>query len=100
MSDVCRSCSKPLVFARTASGKVGPFEVDADGLWTIENVEDPRMTPDPVLTVSKICERWQCCRLTVMKAIWDGRLKAFRLGRNWRVLRVEVERFEQAKAAA
>lgn len=58
------------------------------------------MNPVPVLTVTQICERWQCCRLTVMKAIHSGTLKAFRLGRNWRVLLVEVECFERAKAAA
>lgn len=58
------------------------------------------MSNVPVLTVTQLCKRWQCCRHTVMDAIASGDLKAFRLGRNWRVLVVEVERFERAKAAA
>lgn len=58
------------------------------------------MNPAPVLTVTQLCQRWQCCRHTVMDAIATGALKAFRLGRNWRVLVVEVERFERAKVAA
>lgn len=58
------------------------------------------MNPVPVLTVTQICERWQCCRRTVMAAIYSGKLNAFKLGRNYRVLLVEVERFERAKVAA
>lgn len=33
----CRSCGKPVVFARTASGKSSPFELDPNGLWTVES---------------------------------------------------------------
>ena len=58
------------------------------------------MSDTPVLTVTQICERWQCCRRTVMSAIYSERLKAFRLGRNFRVLLVEVERFERQRNAA
>jgi excisionase family DNA binding protein len=54
----------------------------------------------PVLTVTQICERWQCCRRTVMALIVEHKISAFRLGRNWRVLLVEVERYEQARVAA
>lgn len=31
----CRSCSKAIVFARMSSGKMAPFESDADGEWII-----------------------------------------------------------------
>lgn len=55
----------------------------------------PQLAPGAhALTVTQLCERWQCCRHTVMDAIALGDLKAFRLGRNWRVLIVEVSRFE------
>lgn len=37
MSDACRSCSKPVLFARTTAGKTVPFEADSNGLWAIEN---------------------------------------------------------------
>lgn len=58
------------------------------------------MNPIPVLTVTQIAERWQCDRRTVVAHIYKGQLSAFRLGRNWRVLLVEIERFEKAQAAA
>jgi hypothetical protein len=36
----CRSCKAPIVFARMAtSGKLSPFERDADGEWVIANGE-------------------------------------------------------------
>lgn len=52
------------------------------------------------LTVEQIAERWGCARNTVMAAIKDGRLVAFKLGkRTHRVAIAEVERFEKAGAA-
>jgi excisionase family DNA binding protein len=58
------------------------------------------MSNIPVLTVNQVCDRWHCCRATVMNAIAGGKLKAFRIGRSWRLLLVEVEKYESARVAA
>jgi len=36
---------------------------------------------EAVFTVSELCKRWKCDRHTVLTAIKDGRLDAFRLGK-------------------
>ncbi len=53
-----------------------------------------------VLTVNDVMARWKCTRKTVLEAIHDGRLEAFRIGtRVFRVRLDEVVRYERAKAA-
>ena len=50
-----------------------------------------------VLTVTELCQRWKCTRKSVLDAIHEGRLKAFRLGmRSYRVAMAEVVRYEAA----
>ncbi len=51
----------------------------------------------PVYTLSDLCKRWKCDRHSILDAIHDGRLKAFRLGkRSYRVALPEVLRYEAA----
>lgn len=33
----CKSCGAVIVFARTTSSKAAPFELDPNGLWSLEN---------------------------------------------------------------
>jgi excisionase family DNA binding protein len=48
------------------------------------------------LTVTELTARWKCRRKTVLEAIHDGRLLAFRVGKRvYRVTLAEVERFER-----
>jgi excisionase family DNA binding protein len=54
----------------------------------------------PTLTVREVMARWKCARQSVLEAIHDGRLKAFRVGNKgksaYRVTLSEVRRFEAA----
>lgn len=53
---------------------------------------------DNVVTVAELVQRWRTTRKSVMAAIRDGRLHAFRIGaRVYRVAKSEVERFELAQ---
>lgn len=56
------------------------------------------MTVEPkALTVNELMRRWDCTRQTILRAIKEGRLKAFRVGaRVFRVTLDEVVRFESA----
>lgn len=54
----------------------------------------------PVLTVVEIAARWRCGRRAVLERIHKGELKAWHVGRAWRVSLVELERFEQQRDAA
>ena len=57
-------------------------------------------TPD-TFTVSTLMQRWSCDRNTILTAIHEKRLKAFKLGkRAYRISRDEVLRYEQAQEAA
>ncbi len=54
----------------------------------------------PILTVNDLMARWKCTRKSVLEAIREGRLEAFRVGKRvFRVRLQEVERYEHAKAA-
>lgn len=56
---------------------------------------------DHSFTIDELASRWSCGRKSVVEAIRDGRLRAFRLGkRTYRVAAAEVSRFEQTMAAA
>lgn len=52
-----------------------------------------------VFTVMEIAARWRCGRRAVLERIHKGEIKAFHVGRAWRVSLVELERFEQQRAA-
>jgi len=52
-----------------------------------------------VLTVLEIAARWRCGRRAVLERIHKGEIKAFHVGRAWRISLVELERFEQQRAA-
>lgn len=54
---------------------------------------------DPVYTVAELAARWKCHRQSVMTKIQDGELKAFKIGRQYRVALKEVERHEAGMAA-
>lgn len=49
---------------------------------------------DPAYTVSELAEMWNVHNRTVLRAIADGRLPAFRVGRDWRVKACEVTKIE------
>lgn len=52
-------------------------------------------------TVNDLMIRWRCPRKSILEAIHERRLKAFRVGKRiYRVTLDEVLRFEQAKAIA
>lgn len=58
------------------------------------------MTDDKTLTVNDLMSRWKCQRQTILRAISEGRLAAFRVGKRiFRITIEEVRRFEKAKAA-
>lgn len=46
-----------------------------------------------VYTLTEIIELLQITRRTLYNWIKDGKLKAFRVGREWRVTREELDRF-------
>ncbi len=51
----------------------------------------------PVLTVNDLCERWGCTRKSVLEAIHEGRLRAFKVGKRvYRVSFAELVRYETA----
>ncbi len=52
--------------------------------------------PRPVYTLEQLCERWNCSRPTVVKAIKDGHLKSFILGK--RAYRFTLEAVEEYEA--
>lgn len=53
---------------------------------------------DLIYTVTELCARWKCDRHTVLSAIRDGRLAAFRLGkRSYRITRESVRQCELEK---
>ena len=54
------------------------------------------MTP-MVYTVKDLTERWKCSRDIIQDLLADGRLKGFKVGRNWRVHRDSVERYERGE---
>lgn len=49
--------------------------------------------------MTTIATRWRCGRRAVLERIHKGEIKAFHVGRAWRVSLVELERFEQQRAA-
>ena len=54
---------------------------------------------DAVLTVMDIARRWRCGRRAVLERIHKGELRAWHVGRAWRVALAELERFERGLAA-
>lgn len=58
------------------------------------------MTASAVLTVDEIATRWRCGRRAVLLRIHEGKLRAFHVGRAWRIALAELERFEQQRDAA
>ena len=53
----------------------------------------------PILTVTEVADRWRCSPDTVYRAISAGRLKAFRVGKEYRIRESEVERYEEGGGA-
>ena len=54
---------------------------------------------EPVLTIMDIATRWKCGRRAVLERIHKGELRAWHVGRAWRVALAELERFERQEAA-
>lgn len=54
---------------------------------------------EPVLTIMDIAARWKCGRRAVLERIHKGELRAWHVGRAWRVALAELERFERQEAA-
>lgn len=52
-----------------------------------------------VLTVSEVAARWKCGTDSVYRMIKSGRLKAFRIGQDYRIREAEVERYEDGGGA-
>lgn len=54
------------------------------------------MAPE-VYTVKDLTVRWKCSRDIIQDLLADGRLKGFRVGRNWRIPREAVDRYERGE---
>jgi excisionase family DNA binding protein len=51
-----------------------------------------------VLTVSQVAEYLQLSEMTTYKLVQEGKIPAFKIGRSWRVKRIDLETFiEQQK---
>jgi excisionase family DNA binding protein len=48
---------------------------------------------DVVFTTKQACEYLKISRPTYLKYIATGRIKAIKIGRGWRILKVELDRF-------
>ena len=51
-----------------------------------------------VLTVAEIAERWRCGTDSVYRLVKAGKLKAFKIGTDYRFKESEVERYENGGA--
>lgn len=61
------------------------------------------MTTEPdtaMITVPELAKRLRVSGPTVRKLITDGKLRALRVGRQWRIPATEVERFLAAHGSA
>ncbi len=54
--------------------------------------------PARPFTPKTLAEHWQCNTQTVRRRIADGSLRAFRVGRDYRIPRAEVAAFEERNA--
>ena len=52
---------------------------------------------DEVYTVTELTKRWKCSRDIIQDLLADGRLKGFKVGRNWRISLAEIERYERGE---
>ncbi len=46
------------------------------------------------MTIRELAEYWQVSERTIKRLIDAGKLRAFKIGRQWRVHQRDVERFE------
>lgn len=54
------------------------------------------MTPE-VYTVTELSKRWRCSRDAIQDLLSGKKLHGFRVGRNWRIPREAVERYERGE---
>ena len=52
---------------------------------------------DEVYTVTELTKRWKCSRDIIQDMLADKRLHGFKVGRNWRIPREAVERYERGE---
>ncbi len=50
---------------------------------------------DMAYTVAELANRWNCDRKTVRRLIAERRLTAIKLGREWRVPKWSIEKYER-----
>lgn len=50
-----------------------------------------------VYTINDLTVRWKCSRFVIQDLLADKRLKGFKVGRNWRITREAVERYERGE---
>jgi len=60
----------------------------------------PQQPKDELLTVAETCRYLKVAPRTLYRYITDQRLPAFKLGKEWRFVRSELERWIHARAAA
>jgi excisionase family DNA binding protein len=46
-----------------------------------------------ILTLREVAEALRLGRITTLRLVQSGRLRAFRAGRDWRILRTDLEQF-------
>jgi len=49
----------------------------------------------PVYTVTELAERWRCGTDSIYRMIRSGKLKAFKIGQDYRIKESEVEKYEE-----
>ena len=52
---------------------------------------------DAVLITQEACEYLRISRPTYLKCLYTGKIKGVRIGKGWRVLKSELDRFLQAE---
>ena len=54
---------------------------------------------DWVLTTQEACNYLRISRPTYLKYLWDGKIKGAKVGKGWKVLRSELNRFLNGEVA-
>ena len=49
----------------------------------------------PVYTAPELAKRWKCSTDSVYRLIKSGKLKAFRIGQDYRIRESEIEKYEE-----
>ncbi len=54
-----------------------------------------RKSPNEFLSVNSVANLFGLNPKTIYRALWDGRLPAYKIGKAWRIARKDLERFKK-----